>query len=40
MIRIKNTEGTSMKRKIIELALNILGWVDIFRRQFDMQNLL
>lgn len=29
----KKTEGTSVKRKL-DLALNMLGWVDIFSREF------
>lgn len=26
----KNTEGKSVKRKTTDLALNMLGWMDIF----------
>lgn len=40
LIKIKNTERTSMKRKIRELALNMLGQVDSFSRQFDIWDLL
>lgn len=36
----KNLEETNVKRKTEDLALNMLGQVDIFSRQFDIWDLV